>query len=114
LFLGGFEEDYLRATCHSRPLMVCKITGYSRKINVGFCKIKFITPQKPTVQKHTLLRYEKKSLSELIQMDTGGQFYGLKSFLNVSINKKPFFFSEVVIFGKLPLGGRSHNKVIFQ
>jgi hypothetical protein len=33
---------------------------------VGFLKITFITPQKPTVQKHTLLRYEKKSLSELL------------------------------------------------
>jgi hypothetical protein len=35
---------------------------------VGFRKITFITPQEPTVQKHTLLRYEKKSLSELPQV----------------------------------------------
>jgi hypothetical protein len=40
--------------------MVCKIAGYSRKINVGSRKIPAITPQKPTVQKHNLLRYEKK------------------------------------------------------
>ena len=33
-FLGGFEEDYLVVVCHNNPLMVCKITGSSRKIYV--------------------------------------------------------------------------------
>jgi hypothetical protein len=38
LFSGGFEEAYVRPACHSRPSMVAKITGYSRKINVAFRK----------------------------------------------------------------------------
>ncbi len=33
LFLGGFEEDFWPA-CHSKPSMVVKIAGCSRKIYV--------------------------------------------------------------------------------
>lgn len=51
--LGGYEEGRRRPVFHDNSLLVCRLTSYSRKINVRFRKITIHTPQKPTTQKHT-------------------------------------------------------------
>jgi hypothetical protein len=38
LFLGSFEETYVRPTCNSKPSMVGTLKAYSRKINAVFRK----------------------------------------------------------------------------
>jgi hypothetical protein len=52
MFLGGFEEGYLRPACHSKPSMVVNIPNTSREIYVCSRKICIVISQKATVQKH--------------------------------------------------------------
>jgi len=64
VFSRGFEEGrlrptyhsasltYLQAACHNNPLMVPKISDYSRRINVETRKIQIDISRNLTVQRH--------------------------------------------------------------
>jgi hypothetical protein len=62
LFLGGFEEGYLRHACHSKPSMVVNLSNPSTKIYVVFRKLCLDTSRNRTVQKRiTALPFDSVS-----------------------------------------------------